>query len=481
MNHYLQKTICSVLIFSSCFLMKAYAEPAWPVSPDIQAEAGIVVDADSGAVLGEKNADTPYPPASITKLLTALVVLEHADLKDTVDFSDRAVNNVESDGGNKLNVAAGDKLTVEECLYSLLMQSCNQVANALAEHVAGSQEAFVGMMNAKAKALGCTNSHFDNPSGLNGDTQNVTARDMALIARAAFDIPELVKISSSLSYQMPPMINNPDGITIYAENKLILNTSNSNSPYCYPSVKGGKTGYLKKAGNTLVTYAKQDGKRLISVILKGSAGQYYLDGKSLLEFGFDNFDNFDVSIAKAPDTPKDAPVTVGVSVYQPSQLSLQPGKVTLPRGAAMSDTKHELVTEFPKDHPNASVAFIRYTYQGRSVGGAYLTADKGDEAESLGEGVHDGRQDQGGKPEDEGGGVKTGSSFNPVFLMIPLLLAILSAGTGFVIHSRGKQEKASAIRREQRRKRLQQEGVSEAEFQRLLNERLKGHGKKRRK
>ena len=163
MKRFLKKLLCWTLI-SNCFLMTAYAAPAWPAGPDIQAEAGVVIDMDSGAILGGKAYDTPSPPASITKLLTALLVMEHSNLDDVVTFSSSAVNNVESDSGNKLNVAEGDKLSVEDCLYSLLVHSCNQAANALAEHVAGSQEAFVKMMNDKAAALGCKDSHFDNPS-----------------------------------------------------------------------------------------------------------------------------------------------------------------------------------------------------------------------------------------------------------------------------------------------------------------------------
>lgn len=482
MNHFLQKLICCTLILCSFFLIKGYGAPAWPAVPDIQAEAGIVIDADSGAVLGEKNADAPYPPASITKLLTALVVLEHAGLDDKVSFSDRAIQNVEADGGNKLNVAAGDTLTVEECLYSLLMQSCNQVANALAEHVAGTQEAFVELMNEKALSLGCRDSHFDNPSGLNGDTQYVTARDMALIARAAFNRPEIVKISSSLSYEIPPTINNPDGITIYGENKLILNSSNPNSPYCYPPVKGGKTGYLKKAGNTLATYAKQDERRLISIILKGKPEQYYLDGKALLEFGFANFDNFKVPGGETSPMAGMS-VTAGGNTYEPSELSILPGTVTLPKGASIEDTDREPVTAFPGDHPKGSVAFLQYTYQGKAAGGAYVTAVKPvEQAVPSGNGVEGGRQGDGetnghgGKREKKGDGFR---SLTPVFFVLPVLMALLLAGGGLVIRARKREEKRKLLRMEQRRRRLRQEGVSEAEFQRLLDQRRKGSRKRR--
>ena len=204
----------SFLLACQLFVLTAYGKPDWPRDTGVQAEAGIVVDMDSGAVLFGQNIHLPYPPASITKLLTALVVLEHCQLDETVEFSETAVNSVESDSGNKLGSVAGDRLSVEDCLYGMLLESSNQAANALAEHTAGSIPDFVEMMNEKIAQLGCTESHFDNPSGLNGDTQYVSAYDMAIIARAAFSNEELLTISSTLSRKLAGTANYPGGITV---------------------------------------------------------------------------------------------------------------------------------------------------------------------------------------------------------------------------------------------------------------------------
>ena len=164
------------------FTMTAFAKPEWPRETGIMAEAGSVMDVDSGTMIFGQNSHVEYPPASITKLLTALVVLENVDdLSATVEFTESAMMNVAPDSGNKLSLVIGDTMTVEDALHALLLQSVNQSANALAEHVAGSMDAFVEMMNAKIEELGCQESHFENPSGLNGDTQNVSAYDMALI------------------------------------------------------------------------------------------------------------------------------------------------------------------------------------------------------------------------------------------------------------------------------------------------------------
>ena len=164
----------------------ALARPDWPSDMGIMAEGGIVMDFNSGAVIFGQNIHQASQPASITKLLTALVVLENSSLDETVTFSYDAVNNVEAGSGNKLSLETGDQLSVEDCLYAMLLVSSNQAANALAEHVAGSRDGFVEMMNQKIEELGCGESRFANPSGLNDDNQYVSPYDIALIARAAF-------------------------------------------------------------------------------------------------------------------------------------------------------------------------------------------------------------------------------------------------------------------------------------------------------
>ena len=153
--------------------------------PEITSEAGILYDVTNGRVLFEKNADEKLAPASTTKLMTALLVLEKSKLDDKVTFSKTAVTNLES-GAVKIGLVEGDQVSVKDCLYGLLLKSANEVANGLAEHVSGSISAFADLMNAKAKELGCTNTHFVNPNGLNSDQQYTTCRDMAKIAAAAF-------------------------------------------------------------------------------------------------------------------------------------------------------------------------------------------------------------------------------------------------------------------------------------------------------
>ncbi len=247
--------------------------------PEIKAEGAVVIDAASGQVLYGKNERNRFYPASITKLLTALLVLERCGLNDTVTFSQTATTNLES-GAVTLNLTEGDKLTVSQCLYALLLKSANEVANGLAEHVSGSVAGFAELMNQKAVSLGCTGTHFANPNGLNDNNHYTTPYDMALIARAAFQNQTLCNINTTLSYEMPAT-KKSEAKTITMGHKMMYRTD---SRY-YEGIIGGKTGYTSKAGNTLVTGAEKNGVRLIAVVMKSSS-THYEDTKALLDYGF---------------------------------------------------------------------------------------------------------------------------------------------------------------------------------------------------
>lgn len=247
--------------------------------PEIQSEAAVLLDASTGNLLYAKNADTKYYPASITKLMTALLVAEKCSLSDKVTFSKTATTNLEA-GAVTLGLVEGDTLTVEQSLYGLMLKSANEVANGLAEHISGSVRAFADLMNARAKELGCTGTNFVNPNGLNNSNHYTTPHDMALIARAAFQNETVRKVASTLSYQIPAT-KNAGARTVTMGHKMLYP---SDSRY-YAGIIGGKTGYTSLAGNTLVTCAERDGVRLIAVIMK-SKSTHYGDTKALLDYGF---------------------------------------------------------------------------------------------------------------------------------------------------------------------------------------------------
>lgn len=470
--------LCCCLAVSRLLVITACAEPppAWPSNTGVFAEAGAVIDADSGALLyGQNSINTAFPPASITKLLTALIVLEHCQLDEVVTFSQVAMNSVEADSGNKLSLVAGDQMTVEDCLYSLLLISVNQSANALAEHVAGSIPAFVDMMNEKAAQLGCSDkTHFENPSGLNGDTQKVTAYDMAMISRAAFNNEDLLRISSSLNHKIPATINNPDGITIRQEHRLLY-TTDPDSEFYYPPAKAGKTGYLIKAGNTLVTYAEQDGRRLISVVLKGKRPQYFVDGKTLLEFGFSHFKNVAISDYESRYVTGEDSVNINGVSYRPSDLMIEPGQmITLPKDASFEDAAMSLETP-GSDSPANAVAVLRYSYNDRFIGKAHLMTiamDSDLEVNISSSETADGQPGSSGSDQADGSKGLPFSLHLPPAVTIAVGIAAAAAAVLCIcvmwfLYSRKKEARELAARREARRRRLQASGQEE-EFKRLM-------------
>ena len=481
MKHKLKRLLCGVLVMCQVFTMTAFAKPEWPKDTGIMAEAGAVMDMDSGTMIFGQNSHVAYPPASITKLLTALVVLENVDdLSATVEFTESAMMNVEPDSGNKMSLVIGDTMTVEDALYALLLQSVNQSANALAEHVAGSMDAFVEMMNAKLVELGCQDSHFDNPSGLNGDTQNVSAYDMALIGCAAINNEKLLEISSTESHRTGAIENHPNGYLLKQEHRLVI-TEDPDSEFYYPEAVAGKTGYLIKAGNTLVTYAEKDGRRLVSVILKGSPRQYFVDGKELLRFGFDSFYNVNIAENETTYVTGETPVEIGGNSYAPSELEIEEGRmITLPEGAVFADAELTLV-ELPEEHPEDAVGLLRYIYNERKIGEAYLLLKES--AVAVDTTVEDTVVDptepeatEGSDPEAtaaEDAEVKKDSK-DGGFSILPILVILLlgAAGGGgyyWIQNERKKEAEAAARRREKRRQRLMEEGAeAEAEFNRLL-------------
>lgn len=254
---------------------------AYVQKPVVMSEGAVLMEASTGTVLFSKNGDKQFYPASITKLMTALLVAERLNLDSSVTFSAEATTNLEA-GAVSINMTAGDELTVRQCLYALLLKSANEVGNALAEAVAGSNQAFAQLMNEKAASLGCTNTHFTNPHGLNDANHYTTPRDMALIARAAFNNDIVRTIASTQSYTLPKTIKNPSGLTVTMSHKML----NPKDSRYYEGAIGGKTGYTSKAGNTLVTVAERDGVRLIAVVMK-SKSTHYTDTKALLDYGYE--------------------------------------------------------------------------------------------------------------------------------------------------------------------------------------------------
>ena len=367
MKRILSFFLCLTLLCGG-FCIPAHGAAAWPSDLSISAEGGIVMDADSGAVLYGKNMHTSYYPASITKILTALIVIEHCNMDEVVTFSRNAIFNVEP-GSTSAGMDVGDQLTVRDCLYALLLRSANEVANALAEHVSGSMEAFAGLMNEKASSLGCTDSHFNNPSGLNDPDHYTSAYDMALIAQAAFQNDTFVTIDSTLYYDLPPTKRNPDGFRIYPGHRMLK----KNAAEYYSGIIGGKTGYTSLAGNTLVTCAQRNGMKLIAVVLNGHQ-THYTDTRKLLDFGFQNFQTWNVADLDTTYSSVHNDMSIaGLPTTDLSILRVQEDcRITLPDSADFSDVISSISYDLGGKAPEDAIAQISYEYNGHSVGAAYL-------------------------------------------------------------------------------------------------------------
>ncbi len=302
--------------------------------PEVLAEGACLMDAATGRVLYGKNQDQQFYPASITKVMTALLVLERCRLDDMVTFSSMATSNLES-GAVSLDISAGDQMTVEQALHGLLLKSANEIGNGLAEHVAGSVDAFAVLMNEKAASLGCKNTHFANPHGLTDQAHKTTPYDMCLILGAALRNDSFRRIDTTLSYAFPA-VKNAAARTITMGHKMMYPTD---SRY-YPGIVGGKTGYTSAAGNTLVTGVERDGICLVAVVMK-SKNTHYQDTKAMLDYGFENYaaltgqgSGVPAAPAVAPSAPAATPLAPAATPLAPAATPLAPGGTApMPSGA----------------------------------------------------------------------------------------------------------------------------------------------------
>ena len=268
----------------------------------LTAESAILMDATTGKILYEKNSRTKQYPASITKLMTILLALEHGSLEDEITFSHDAVFSIEP-GSAHIAIQEGEILTLEQVLYGIMLRSANECANAAAEYVDGSMEKFAEHMTARAKELGCENTNFVNANGLFDENHYTTAYDMALIAQELLKNETYRSMMSNTYYLIPPTNKQPEERPIHGQHQML----NENSLYYYEPAEGGKTGYTVEAQNTLVTYAKQGDTELIAVVLKCNGAQHYVDTKTLFEYGFANYQT--VKAFSAADLTQNVAIT----------------------------------------------------------------------------------------------------------------------------------------------------------------------------
>ncbi|QAT39604.1 D-alanyl-D-alanine carboxypeptidase family protein [Clostridium sp. JN-9] len=270
-------SIC-LLIFSS-FNGLVYAKDN---PPAVSADSAVLMDATTGQVLYGKNMDTAYPPASTTKIMTALLTLENCNLDDVVTVG----KNPPLAEGSKIYLFEGEKIKVRDLLYGLILVSANDCAEALAEYISGSLDKFAEKMNARALELGCEDTNFVNPSGLFDPKHKTSAKDLALIMRRLVINSEYEKIATTQSYKIAPTNKSALERPLWNENKLIQ----KGSKYYYEGCEGGKTGYTTQSDHSYVASATRNGHRLIVALVHDKNKTFFADAPALLNYGFNNFD-----------------------------------------------------------------------------------------------------------------------------------------------------------------------------------------------
>ena len=403
----------------------------WPQMSDINEDSAVLMDADNGAILYSLNRDTQRIPASITKIMTCLLVLEGTEMSDIVTMTEAGMAEAYSGSAN-VNPVLGEEFTVEQCLYRMMLKSANDIAAELAAFTAGSVPAFCDRMNERAAQIGCTGTHFNNPNGLPGDDHYTTAYDMALIMRECLRNETFRQIISTTRYTVPPT-NMTASERVYDNHcKLIQPADDRYYEYCI----GGKTGYTDLAWRTLVTAAEKDGQTLICVTMHGPNAQDFIDTKNLFEYGFNGF-------SLCP-------------VEAETEKGRYAGSVTIPTGFS-PDSLAMTETENVYGEP-----VMRYTYEDNPVGDVPL-AEKASIVDAIFGGGNTEKEKNEGSASagQETASPKNGSGMNPKVLLgvlavlFVILLTALVVSTGIAVNKKKKRKarqrrRAAAKRRGQR-------------------------------
>lgn len=362
----------------------------WKKGPDgLSSESAIVMELSTGLILYEKKPHKQHYPASITKILTTLLCLENSSLSETVTYSQNAVYGIEI-GSSNIGLVAGEELTMEQSLYGIMLESANEACLGVAEHVAGSVDAFVDLMNDRVKSLGLKDTHFMNPNGLHHDKHYTSAYDMAVISREAMKNNTFRKIAGTKTGVIPKTNKNKKR---YLANHQELLHTRYYPQYLYEYCIGGKTGYTSVAGATLVTFAKKDGMELVCVTMNGKSGKQgepncFTDSIKLLSFTFENYRKYNIDNSEDEEEQEDVLFSSYNALFDKESTPIHLSKgasIVLPKGAKVKDAKKKIKYHSGieiKEGEN-EIGTLTYTYKGRNVGSASIIYDNV-EAQRLG-------------------------------------------------------------------------------------------------
>lgn len=273
------KILAIMLIFLFCLQSFAYAV-------SVTAESAILVEVSTGRIIYEKNSTKQMFPASTTKMMTAILVIENCDLQEIVTVSETALQNIPS-GYVTCNLSVGEEISVNDLLYALMIPSANDAAFVLAEHVAGSVDTFSDMMNFKAREIGCTNTHFVNPNGIHNNRHYSTAYDLYLIAKYCMQNETFRNIVMTTEYTLPATNKYEATDRTFKTTNDLLNPEKTNY---YKTATGIKTGHTSMAGYCLASESSRDGLDFISIVLNSETdNKRFQDSAKLFDYGYDNY------------------------------------------------------------------------------------------------------------------------------------------------------------------------------------------------
>ena len=359
----------SVVTFSPTKVSADTKAPAWPDGVvSTVAKSTCLIDYNTGTVLYEEKAHKHRYPASITKILTALLTIENCDMNETVTYSKNALSCIK-DGAANIGAKAGEKMSVKDALYGMMLHSGNECATALGEHMFGNEKVFAQKLNERAKQAGAKDSHFVNGNGLHNENHYVTAYDMAMIMRAALKYPLFREILGTTQYTIQKNNKRKHRFFATMRHKMIW----EGGPYYYKGIIGGKTGFTDQAKNTLVTAAKRSDLTLIAVVLKSDTSNVYTDTRKLFNYGFRNFQSLNVSESDSRFNKDNNYSLSSPFVDKVGTLQLDPNAtVVIPKGA-----KYSQLDIAPTYNVSRGVlSNLAYSYGDKSVGTATLTYHK---------------------------------------------------------------------------------------------------------
>jgi len=270
----------------------------WVNGPEIYSESGIVMDMDTGSILYAKNIDDKHYPASITKIMTALVALQKYEMDEVVKFTWDDIGFLEY-GDAHIGIKPDEEVKMLDCMYAMLFASANEVSHAIASHYEGGYEAFMDEMNRISTEIGCKNSHWVNTYGLHDPEHYTSVHDMAIIGSEVFKYELFRQIESVQSHEIPETNITDEKRYAWQNHKMVYPSHRHYYEYCV----GGKTGFTDQALTTLVTFASKDDMNLVAVVMRthGGGNNAYLDTREMLDYAFENFAKVPISVNEVGD------------------------------------------------------------------------------------------------------------------------------------------------------------------------------------